>query len=501
MRVTHLNIKGFRSIESSPKAIVLNNLNILVGANNAGKSSIIKALHLLQTGSINPEDIRAGHEAYTVNIYLKDIPSGHLILKNKPWSSAEFSIYYDRKGKLSFSLTQGENASNTEQVPNKEPVHFVVPFLAKRKTASFAQDVRQEYALSIANDLQYLAAKLARISNPSYPTHDAYVSTCKAVLGFLISAVPSEQGLKPGIYLPDRSTIPIEQMGEGVPNIAALLISLAESRGKLFLIEEPENDLHPKALKALLDLIIESSNHNQFVISTHSNIVVRHLASVEGSKLYNVKTEPDVLPTKATIELVPQTVEARMAVLNDLGYSFSDFELWDGWLILEEASAERIIRDYLIPWFVPELTRVRTLSTGGADAVEPTFNDFNRLVRFTHLEEAYRNKGWVRIDGDAKGTKIVAQLKNSYAATWEADRFATYTENQFEEYYPKVFEADVKEALGKQGQERREAKKALLDRVRAWLDEDRTRAEAALKESAKEIIEDLQVIAAQLKST
>lgn len=498
MHVTHVNINGFRSIETTPKSIVLNNLNILVGANNAGKSSIIKALHLLQSGSLNPDDIRAGHEAFTVQIYLKDIPLGHLILKGREWNSGEFSIYYDRKGKLSLTLSQVENSVNTEQIPNREPTHFVVPFLAKRKTASFTQDVRQDFALSIANDLQYLAAKLARISNPSYPTHDAYVRTCKAVLGFLVSAVPGDQGLKPGIYLPDRSTIPIEQMGEGVPNIAALLISLAESQGKLFLIEEPENDLHPKALKALLDLIIESSKYNQFVISTHSNIVVRHLASVDGSKLFNIKTEPDFLPTKASIELVPQTVEARMEVLKELGYSFADFDLWDGWLILEESSAERIIRDYLIPWFVPELTRIRTLSTGGADSVEPTFHDFNRLVRFTHLEEAYRNKGWVRVDGDAKGVGIVERLKRSYA-TWESNRFANYKESQFEKYYPKVFTKEVEAALGLEGQKRREAKKVLLEKVRSWLDEDRSRAEAALQESAKEIIEDLKIIASQLK--
>jgi len=63
-------------------------------------------------------------------------------------------------------------------------------------------------------------------------------------------------------------------MGEGLANIVALLSELAVNSGKLFLIEMPENDLHPQALKALLDLILESSKRNQFIISTHSNIVV-----------------------------------------------------------------------------------------------------------------------------------------------------------------------------------------------------------------------------------
>ena len=41
-------------------------------------------------------------------------------------------------------------------------------------------------------------------------------------------------------------------MGEGVANIVGLLVDLCLAENKLFLIEEPENDIHPKALKGLL---------------------------------------------------------------------------------------------------------------------------------------------------------------------------------------------------------------------------------------------------------
>lgn len=495
MRVSEIHIHNFRSIDSSP-IIELSNLNILIGANNAGKSSIIKALHLLQGTSLSSVDIRIGTEDFAVDIFLDGIPKRHPITRGHDVSSGRISFTSSR---IALQLTDLSTIDGV-QFPSYEPHHFVIPFLSKRKTTSYQEEVREQYTKEISGGFNYLTAKLSRISTPDYPTHSVYKSTCEKVLGFVLWAIPSSNGQIPGIYVQgeERKTLSIEQMGEGVPNIAAFLIHLAESKDKLFLIEELENDLHPNALKALLDLIIASSQYNQFVISTHSNIVVRHLASVEKSKLYNVQTVAKSSIPTAKIELVPTTVEARMGVLTELGYSFSDFDLWDGWLILEEASAERLIRDYLIPLFVPELTRIRTLSTGGADSVEPTFQDFNRLVRFTHLEEAYRNKGWVRVDGDPKGVGIVERLKHSYS-NWETDRFSTYRESQFEKYYPKAFETEIEDALGKQGKERREAKKVLLEKVRAWLDEDRARAEAALKESAKEIIEDLQVIAAQLK--
>ena len=180
-----------------------------------------------------------------------------------------------------------------------------------------------------------------------------------------MTAVPSANGQRPGVYLSDRRTIPLDQLGEGVPNLAGLLADLALSEGKLLLIEEPENDLHPRALKALLDLIETSSETNQFLVSTHSNIVARHLGAASDSRLFYVDTERGVLPPVATVQQVPSTPEARLSVLRELGYSLSDFDLWDGWLILEESSAERIIRDYLIPWFAPLLALVRTLAAGG----------------------------------------------------------------------------------------------------------------------------------------
>ena len=157
--------------------------------------------------------------------------------------------------------------------------------------------MRNQFALQVSPNMQYLAAKLSRIGNSSFPGHARYDQTCNAILGFTVTAIPSESGQRPGLYLPNKETIPIDQMGEGVPNVVEFLADLALSDGKLFIVEEPENDIHPKALKALLDLIVESSKSNQFVVSTHSNIVLRHLGAIEGSRVYNVTALPGSLPT------------------------------------------------------------------------------------------------------------------------------------------------------------------------------------------------------------
>jgi hypothetical protein len=498
MRVTSLEIQNFRSfVNTGP--IPLDQINVLIGPNNSGKSSILKALLLIQDIHGNPyPDVRVSTGNAQVTIDLGDM-RGEFGLAGLGVLSVNVNSKDRNTGEIGYSIKQSDSSNiRINPLKNVEPNHFVVPYLSKRKTSNYQEDVRNEHALRISTDMTYLAAKLSRLANPGFPVYERYSKACKAILGFVVTAIPSQNGQRPGIYLPDRQTIPIDQMGEGVPNIVALLADLALSEGKLILIEEPENDLHPQALKALLDLIVDSSKSNQFVVSTHSNIVVRHLAAASNSRLYNINSEFGSMPPIATIRVVEPTVESRLELLRELGYSFSDFDLWDGWLILEESSAERIIRDYLIPWFAPKLTRVRTLAVGGVNQIEPTFDDFHRLVRFTHLEEAYRDAAWVRVDGDVNGSGIITRLQDRYPS-WKKDRFGCYSKAQFEQYYPVEFAELTKEVFAEvDKQVRRELKRQLLDKVRAWLDEDEQRGRKALEQSAADVIFDLRLIERQL---
>lgn len=504
MTVLSLKLRMFRSFERTDE-ISLGPMNVLIGPNNAGKSSVLRALYLLQQGGgPNFADVRSGADTAEISIKVDDPTAKSLFdsVANHPHVSFDMSIESRdrRSGQIRRQRTVREQtAVVTDPIPAVDPNHYIVPYLSNRKAFGYQEDVRHQYAMQISSNLSYLAAKLSRISNPSFPGYYRYTDACMAILGFVVTAVPSDNGQRPGIYLPNRDTITIDQMGEGVPNIVGLLADLALSEGKLFLVEEPENDLHPEALKALLELIAESSGRNQFVVSTHSNIVLRHLGALTDSRVYHVSAPKGELPTTASIVEVEKTAQARLGVLRELGYSFSDFDLWDGWLILEESSAERIIRDYLIPWFAPRLTRVRTLAANGTGEVEATFDDFHRLVRFTHLEQAYANAAWVRVDGDPSGRAVVEKLRDRYSG-WAPDRFASFSHEQFECYYPIQFAERVESTLAiVNRKEKREAKRALLDDVRAWLDEDRDRGREALSVSAREIIDDLLNIEAQLE--
>lgn len=92
------------------------------------------------------------------------------------------------------------------------------------------------------------------------------------------------------------------------------------------------------------------------------------------------------------------------------------------------------------------------------------------------------------VDGDADGQKVVELLQHDYKS-WPADHFRTWAKKNFEEYYPARFERRANEVLSMNHAAKRDAKKVLLDEVKAWCESNEENAKAAFHESAKEVID------------
>ncbi len=288
-------------------------------------------------------------------------------------------------------------------------------------------------------------------------------------------------------------------MGDGVSEMVALIVELCLERGKIFVLEEPETNLHPAGLKALLSMIRRVSEQNQFIIATHSNIVVRDLGAEPDTKVFRVYRDGSNYKSPSMVEEVSRTPAAHLALLRELGYEFTDVGLYDGWLFLEESSAETIIADVLIPYFAPGLKgRLRTYSSGGVTNVEPSVAEFQRLVTFVHLQPVYEGRLWVRTDGDDGGKAAVQTLREKFPYLTEKS-CATFTEAQFEHYYPEHFKPRVAEVLAVQDKrEKRKAKAELLQSVLGWTAANREEAFDAWAMSAAEPIALLKFIGEEL---
>lgn len=506
MQVTSVEIKNVKSVPDSGTIHLSPRLNVLLGRNNAGKSILINSLFLLQQDSLQPQqDIRFGEGMGEVRLMLRATEADlQLLGASLPSKStvASVTVRLDRRtSPLQRALDADGGQQGVGPFPTTEPNNVIYPFLSKRKVVRYEEQINEGRTVAVAPDFTNLYAKVDRLSNPDHRRFAEFRQACQDIIGFTIGTLPSPGGKKAGINVGDFGGIALDAMGEGVPHLLALVADLCIADRKIFLLEEPENDLHPEALKKLLELIIKKSEHNQFIVATHSNIVARYLGSQDGSKTIRVAMERDgELPRTQYLEVGNDPAERR-EVLRELGYEMNDLDLWDAWVIFEESSAERFVMSFLVPQFVPRLiNKLGSVAAGGIDGVEPKFNDFNRLFLFTHRAPIYRNRTWVLVDAGPRGDAIVRNLQAEYRASgWLPDHFRTFSQADFERYYPAQFQEDVTRVLAmRNGRDKQDAKKALLDRVVAWIAEEPGAARRAFEESAQEVIAVLKEIEAVL---
>lgn len=473
MWVRTISIANFRSI-SKAQLEFSRGIILLIGRNNAGKSTLLLPMAALQEDlpQLARSDIRIGATDSRIHFTLEDIDA-------KYWDGQPSNLHLAFEPKQSHFVLKASIEGKTQgviQVPRikaKEPHNFIYPFFSKRKVATLVDQVTEDIVEKVLPSFENLNAKIDRLSNPEFlPAHELYMRACNEIFGFKITTAHTPGG-KRGVYtVRNMLNIPLLSMGEGVMNVVGLLVHLAVAENQLFLIEEPENDVHPRALKSLLDIIIEKSSVNQFLITTHSNIVLKRLGAADGTRLFHLDANiVERLPT-TIVNAVPPGPAARREILEELGYELSDEEMWAGWLFLEESSAEKIVREYLIPWFAPALQqRLRTFSCRSRSEVSVKFRDFNDLFVFLHLEPRYKNRAWVVIDGGVAEAEIIDAMRAMYQKSgWHRDRFLQLNKHDFEEYYPAAFASKVSaiHTIGDK-QKRQAAKAELLGDVEAWI--------------------------------
>jgi energy-coupling factor transporter ATP-binding protein EcfA2 len=212
VKVKSIRLQNFRSFVDSGE-IELEKINVLIGANNSGKSSILRGLNLIQQGSDNLLDVRAGSTTALVDIQLTN--SASVPHWNIPTEAASFSYRAkiiasnDRRGGNYELVTEADGqtkASGDLRLPNTDPEHFIVPFFSKRKIVNYNEHVGESAVFAVSSEMTNLAAKLSRLANPQFPRYLEYTKACESILGFVVTAIPSAGGQRPGIYLPDDST-------------------------------------------------------------------------------------------------------------------------------------------------------------------------------------------------------------------------------------------------------------------------------------------------------
>jgi len=511
MIFTTLQVLNFQSIADSGE-LKLGPINVLIGRNNTGKSALLRAVYLIQEGSSRSVDnIRLGTGASQVLLGFADGLPAELYagaelgtLSKNSYADGFIVVAHDRLNEFQMYVTREIGAAGQEvaQWSSREPFNLIYPCLARRQPQYYQQQPTTESATTVYPQDSNLVSRVAAFATAQIPEAERFRSLCKEVLGFTVDVLLGSQGnpnQQLGIQVSRYTSIPLEAMGAGVSSVLGLLLSLCDAKNKLFLIEEPENDLHPQALKALLDAIILASEDNQFLITTHNSTVLTRLGAAQGTVVLSTSSDDLRIPSSTYYAI--SSAQGRLEALRGLGYSYADFYLGEGWLIFEESSAERIIREWLIPWFVPELGALRTVAASGTSRVTALTQSIAEMLVFAHLEEMYKYRAWVLVDGDDSGQRVVEALRTQYSS-WPEDNFSCWDQNEFESYYPERFQekaATIRSTSDKA--QRRQMKRELLQEVIDWTIEDPQIARQEFETSAASVIDKLRKIGAQVESS
>ena len=338
MYVKKVNIHNFKRFKGLFSLDLNKGTNILVGNNEAGKSTILEAIHLGLTGYFNGRPLKSELTQYLFNNKIESEYIASLSTETKltpPFICIELFITSEED---SPSLAGFEGNGNAARVDDRG-VSFRIEFdeayqreyeellragnikslpieYYKVSWKSFARDTITSKSIPLKSAL--IDSTGSRFQNGS----DVYISriirenlddkerveisqahrqmresfmtapSIEAInLKINTSAAISDKEVKISVDMATQNAwemslmtyldnIPFHYIGKGEQSIVKTSLALSHRKSQeasLLLIEEPENHLSHTRLNELINRILKANNEKQIIVSTHSSFVANKL--------------------------------------------------------------------------------------------------------------------------------------------------------------------------------------------------------------------------------
>lgn len=309
-------IRGYKSIAyDNPITLQLADVNILLGANGAGKSNIVSFFRMLgymmsksfglyveKSGTSNSilhygpkkTPIMSGTLEFNDN---KSIDSYHFSLSNAAPDRliiTEESIKWHRKSEdkpyellLEPNFKESALADSTNSVAKS--IYWMLSYckVYQFHDSSSEGPLRQACPVDTANYLQSHGNNL-----PSFLffLRENYIDSYKRIVEYVRDVVPQFQDF----YLePSNKTISLRWIDNSATDyrfnahqfsdgsirfiaLATLLLQPEKTMPNVIILDEPELGLHPYAISQLAEMIKDASIHSQIIIATQSKDLVDH---------------------------------------------------------------------------------------------------------------------------------------------------------------------------------------------------------------------------------
>lgn len=352
MQLVNFSVTNYRSITKAHK-INLQNITVLVGRNNEGKSNILMALNVAMETMMQHANHANVHER--LYDWQRDFPVQLQQRKNNLDSvfRLNFRLNHDENTEffrttgirsnedIPIELKYGQDNRAKITVPKKGSSSFndksekVTAFICERIAINYIQAVRTEdMAMDVIHRL--ISTELSKLyDNEEYKSAEqtiynlqeaVYNDIANRILAPLQEFLPQLTDVEiksrgrrlvwrgfrndVDVILNDGTPTSILYKGDGIKSLVSLAI-LKESKNEIgasiIAIEEPESHLHPEAIHSLVNVINGISENHQVIITTHNplfvqrnnisnNIIVDHGTAKPAKNIKEIRELLGVLP-------------------------------------------------------------------------------------------------------------------------------------------------------------------------------------------------------------
>lgn len=304
-KLQSLRIERFKRVEDA--GFDLQELNVLVGGNNAGKSSLIQGLHfaigLLQTISLAQKwsadmtkpistSISPNELIYCPSDDVYALGPGGKLLEKKEKATA-FHLTFDNGDACQIEVRKGRNQNILVSVDNpavavslaslEQPFSIFSPGLAgiaKRET--YIADGVLLRALARGDANLVLRNILYRLWETE--EWDMFMEDLHDIFPDLELAIEFDHNTDENIAVRARPSgvwVPLEIAGTGILQATQILSYIHQYKPSLVVLDEPDSHLHPNNQRLLCALLrrVAEERGTQVLLTTHSRHVVDAFAS------------------------------------------------------------------------------------------------------------------------------------------------------------------------------------------------------------------------------